>query len=162
MLAERKLAQLSSEKLTETDLETQAKHLTELREYYGEVGRRIGGHERDRNSTGRITMSTNLDSWGVFQSLSHHSKSIHDQNIGLLIYVVDVQLGLYADAPTTKVGSVSKAVACLWNNVPLTGLPCLERMCLALQSLEVPGWKNTWGVPSWRRMGGGLRKDYAR
>ena len=37
----------------------------ELRESYGRVGRRTEGPKGDRDSTGRPTVSTNLDPWGL-------------------------------------------------------------------------------------------------
>jgi hypothetical protein len=41
------------------------KHYMELRESCGRVGRRIEGPEKDKDSIGRITVSTHLDSWGL-------------------------------------------------------------------------------------------------
>jgi hypothetical protein len=49
---------------------------------YGRMEGRIAGSKGDRNSTGRPTVSTNLDPWGS-QSLNHQLKSIHEQDLGL-------------------------------------------------------------------------------
>jgi hypothetical protein len=40
------------------------KQWMELRGSLGRIGGRISGHKVDRDSTGRPTDSTNLDSWG--------------------------------------------------------------------------------------------------
>jgi hypothetical protein len=58
----------------------------ELGDSYGRVGERFGGPERDRNSTGRPTESTNLDLWGS-QSLSHQPKNIDWLEVGLFSYM---------------------------------------------------------------------------
>ena len=56
--------------------------MMELGDSYGKVGKRIVGPEGDRNSTGRPTESTNLDSW-VSQNLSHQPNNTHGLDLGL-------------------------------------------------------------------------------
>ena len=43
----------------------------------------------DRNSTGRPTESTNLDSWGS-QRMSHQPKNIHRLNLGLPVHMLQM------------------------------------------------------------------------
>lgn len=78
-------------------------HWTEVEDFYGRVGERIEGPELDRNTTGRITESTNLDPWEVSET-----KPTKDQPrtyIGwtkdLGTYVVDVLLNFHVSPPTT-------------------------------------------------------------
>jgi hypothetical protein len=57
----------------------------------GDSYRRIGGWivdpEGDMNSTGRLTESINLDTWGS-QSLNYHqSKNIHGLDLGLTTHM---------------------------------------------------------------------------
>jgi hypothetical protein len=58
------------------------KQWIELVDSYGRIGERITGPEGDRNSTGRPTESTNLDSWDS-QSLNHEPKNIHRLDLSL-------------------------------------------------------------------------------
>lgn len=55
-----------------------AKHWMELQDYCGRVGRKIEGLDRDRKSTDRPAVSTNLDSWGLSEmepSTKEHSQT---------------------------------------------------------------------------------------
>ena len=44
------------------------KQWMEFEDSYGRTGRRIADPDRDRNFTGRSTVSTNMDSWGLSES----------------------------------------------------------------------------------------------
>ena len=52
-----------------------AKEWMELEDSYGRIGGRTTGLEGDRNSTGKPTESTNLDTWGS-QRLSQQPKNL--------------------------------------------------------------------------------------
>jgi hypothetical protein len=58
----------STQQLTKTDAEAHAKHQTKLRKSCGRVGGRIEEPGGDRDSTGRPTDSTNLDSWRLSET----------------------------------------------------------------------------------------------
>jgi hypothetical protein len=60
------------------------------------------------NSTGRPTESTNLDPWGSQRMSQAVSRLSHT-------YVTNIQLDLHVGNPTTGVGAIPKAVACLWD-----------------------------------------------
>jgi hypothetical protein len=97
----------------------------ELGDSYGRVGGIIAGPERDRNSTGRPTELTNLETWG-FQSLNQQPKSIHELDPVTispqpLPYVADIQLGLHV-VPEQMDWGYPKT-CCLY--VLLSRLPCL-------------------------------------
>jgi hypothetical protein len=77
-----------------------------------------------RNSTRKPTDSTNLDSWDS-HSLTHQPEHTWTRLRPQSTYVADVQLSLHAGPSTTGLWDEPKAVACLWNPVPLTRLPCL-------------------------------------
>jgi hypothetical protein len=55
----------------------------ELGNTYERIEGKIAGPERDRNSTGRPTESTNLDP----QSLNHQPKNIHGLDLGLYTHM---------------------------------------------------------------------------
>ena len=58
----------------------------------------------------------------------------------------DVQLGLHVGPLTTRMGAVSDSVACHWIfflYMDCLDGPQLERICLFLLGLDVPGWGGT-------------------
>jgi len=76
-----------------------AKYWTELKKSNGRVGKIIEGPEEDRNYTGSLAWSTNLELGGSWR-LNHQSKSTQGLDLApttliRLTYVADVQLGLH-------------------------------------------------------------------
>jgi hypothetical protein len=67
----------------------------ELGESYGRVGGRISGPEGDRNSTGRPTMSTNLDPWEVPETEPPTKRHTRAGPRLLHTDVADMQFGLH-------------------------------------------------------------------
>jgi hypothetical protein len=66
----------------------------ELVDSYGRVGGKIVSPKGDRNSTGRLTKSINLDPW-VCKRLNHQRKNIYALDLSPPpTYVVDVEFEL--------------------------------------------------------------------
>ena len=124
----------------ETDTETHSQTLDRLVEPCGRVGGSIEGHRGERNSTWRPTESTSLDHGGGLPETEPPIKSKHGLKLSFPhTCAADVQLSLHTGSPTISVGSVSKAVACLWILVPLTGQPYLASV-----GEDVPSPAVTW------------------
>ena len=103
------------------------------------------GTKGDRNSIGRLTESTILNSWG-YQSLTHQLKNIQLLDIGLpSMYVIGLYLSLQLDRDFTKAG------VCTWDTfLYLAILSCLNeirttKFCIDLQcqGRRHPGWTVT-------------------
>jgi len=64
--------------------------------------------------TGRQTVSTNLESWGLSE-IESPTKEYAGARASLTphTYIADVWFGLHTDSPTTGEG-LSMTVACLW------------------------------------------------
>ena len=58
----------------------------ELGDFHRKLEGKISGPREDRNSAGRPTKSTNLDSWGS-ESLNHQPKNINGQDLGLSVHI---------------------------------------------------------------------------
>ena len=113
----------------------------EVGDSYGRVGERTQGPKGDRNSTGRATESTNLDSWGLPETeppiKEHTWAGPRPPYPSPCTYVADVQLGLRVGPKQLERGAIPKAVACLWNllcDSVLSGLS--GRSSLALSPAE--------------------------
>ena len=58
----------------------------EIRNSYGKAGKRAEGPEGDKNSTGRPTISINMDTSGS-QRLKSQSKNIYSLKLGLTAHM---------------------------------------------------------------------------
>jgi hypothetical protein len=82
----------------------------ELKDVYERIGGWIADPQGDRNSTGRPTESTNLDSWSC-QILNHQPKNIHIGPRPPHSYAAYVQLGLHVGPEQLECGIYQKLLS---------------------------------------------------
>jgi hypothetical protein len=73
----------------------------ELGNSYGRIGGKLAGPERDRDSTGTQTESTNLDPWGS-ESPNTNQRTYTAGPRPLCTYGADMQLGLHMSPEQLK------------------------------------------------------------
>jgi hypothetical protein len=123
-----------------------AKQWVELGDFYGRIGGNISDPRGDRNSTGRPTESTNLDSWGS-QRLNHQSNNIH--GLDLSPQHICSRFAAWSSWGSPNNWSRGGLWLCCLTVDPgaLTGLPCLVTV-----GEDMPSPTVTWCVG--RREGG--------
>jgi hypothetical protein len=78
------------------------------------VGGKIARLEKDRDSTGRLTESNNLNVCGLPETDPSTKGRPWPGPRPYHTYVTDVQFGFYASPPGTGVGAIYESVASLW------------------------------------------------
>lgn len=76
---------------------------------------KIKQHKVDRNSAGRQTEPSNLDTWGLPESETPTKDNAEAGLRSESIYIADVQLGLRMGSEQLKYIAIPKVVAYLWD-----------------------------------------------
>ena len=100
--------------MTQIDSETQCQMIEGLGDSYGVVGK-IEQPKVDRNSTGRLIKSTNLDTCVLPVSETPTKDHAEADPRHASIYIADIQLGLHMISEQLKQKAIPRAVAYLWD-----------------------------------------------
>ena len=114
----------STEQLTQTETDTHSQTVDGAWGLLQKKKRNDYGAEGDRNSTGRLTESTNLYPWGP-QSLNHQPKNIHRLDLGLPAHMQQMSSLVFMWVPNIWSKGYHKS-CCLYSGYfVLPGMPCL-------------------------------------
>jgi hypothetical protein len=120
-----------------------SKHHVELRESCGRMGDRREQAGGVKDTTRRLTESTNLGLWGLTEPGLPTREHAGAGPSPRPTFVAKVQLGLHVGPLTSEAGAVSVSVPCHWVPFPLpgpSGWVSVKRKCLVLVGPDDLGW----------------------